>query len=148
MAVLSFFSFHFRLFFIVHVFIQHTSIYKIFYSHDLMLFTEIQQWNIYYIDLIEQLFTFSSVLVTHHGKNSLYIYKFKFQVNVCRLLLRPTQTISTSFTVALVWTMAILGIIYQSLYHERHKWLEIFFYLIVGVFPAIVIIDMVCRHNS
>jgi monocyte-to-macrophage differentiation protein len=57
--------------------------------------------------------------------------------------MRPTQTISTTFTVALVWVMAILGITYQILYHERYKWLETCFYVIVGVFPAIVIIDMV-----
>jgi monocyte-to-macrophage differentiation protein len=60
-----------------------------------------------------------------------------------RLLMRPTQTISTSFTVTIVWIMAILGITYQILYHERYKWLETCFYVIVGVFPAIVIIDMV-----
>ena len=39
--------------------------------------------------------------------------------------------------------MAILGITYQILYHERYKWLETCFYVIVGVFPAITIIDMV-----
>lgn len=60
-----------------------------------------------------------------------------------RLLLRPTETISTHSAVALVWIMAALGITYQIIYHERHKWLETCFYVIVGVFPAIVIIDMV-----
>jgi monocyte-to-macrophage differentiation protein len=39
--------------------------------------------------------------------------------------------------------MAILGITYQILYHEKYKWLETCFYVIVGVFPAIVILDMV-----
>ncbi|CAF3724777.1 unnamed protein product [Rotaria sordida] len=58
------------------------------------------------------------------------------------LLLRPIQAIPTIFTVALVWIMAILGITYQILYHERHKWLETCFYVGVGVFPAIVITDM------
>jgi len=57
--------------------------------------------------------------------------------------MRPTQTISTSFTVTIVWIMAILGITYQILYHERYKWLETCFYVIVVVFPAIVIIDIV-----
>jgi channel protein (hemolysin III family) len=57
--------------------------------------------------------------------------------------MRPTQTFSTSFTVTVVWIMAILGITYQILYHERYKWLETCFYVIVGVFPAIVIVDMV-----
>ncbi len=50
---------------------------------------------------------------------------------------------STLFTVTLVWVMAILGITYQILYHEKYKWLETCFYVIVGVFPAIVILDMV-----
>ncbi|CAF0949068.1 unnamed protein product [Adineta steineri] len=59
-----------------------------------------------------------------------------------KLLLRPTQTISTSFTVALVWIMSALGITYQTIYHERYKLLETCFYVIVGVFTAIVIIDM------
>ena len=39
--------------------------------------------------------------------------------------------------------MAILGITYQTLYHERYKWLEICCYVVVGVFPALVVIDMV-----
>ncbi len=64
-----------------------------------------------------------------------------------RLLLRPAQTFSTSTTIGIVWIMAILGIIYQILYHERYKFLETCIYIIVGLFPAIVIIDMVCFYN-
>lgn len=44
--------------------------------------------------------------------------------------------------------MAILGITYQSLYHERYKWLETCFYVVVGVFPAVAIIDMVSEERS
>jgi channel protein (hemolysin III family) len=62
-----------------------------------------------------------------------------------RLLLRPTETISTISIVTIVWTMAILGIIYQTLYHERYKILEICCYVVVGVFPALVVIDMVIQ---
>jgi monocyte-to-macrophage differentiation protein len=40
--------------------------------------------------------------------------------------------------------MALLGIAYQILYHERYKFLETCIYIVVGLFPAIVIIDMVC----
>ena len=40
--------------------------------------------------------------------------------------------------------MAFLGIAYQLLYHEMYKLLEVCFYITVGLFPAIVIIDMVC----
>jgi len=63
-------------------------------------------------------------------------------------MIRRTQTIASELTVALVWVMACLGITYQSLYHERYKLLETCFYVIHGVFPAIVIIDMVCSMFS
>ena len=43
--------------------------------------------------------------------------------------------------------MALLGITYQILYHERYKLLETCCYIVVGFFPAIVIIDMVCLYN-
>lgn len=62
-------------------------------------------------------------------------------------MIRPTQTIGAEFTVGLVWVMAILGIAYQTIYHEKYKWLETCFYVTVGVVPAIVIIDMVCLYN-
>ena len=62
--------------------------------------------------------------------------------------MRPTQTISTHFTVTIVWVMAILGITYQILYHERYKWLETCCYVVVGVFPAIAILDMVRQSKK
>ncbi|CAF0822388.1 unnamed protein product [Adineta steineri] len=77
-----------------------------------------------------------------HRVDRAFIYIFISASYTPWLLLRPTQTISTSFTVALVWIMSILGITYQTIYHERYKLLETCFYVIVGVFPAIVIIDM------
>ncbi|CAF3825812.1 unnamed protein product [Rotaria sordida] len=59
------------------------------------------------------------------------------------LLLRSTQTISTTTTITIVWIMALLGITFQILFHERYKLLETCCYIIVGLLPAIVIIDMV-----
>ncbi|CAF4428576.1 unnamed protein product, partial [Adineta steineri] len=59
------------------------------------------------------------------------------------LLLRPAQSISISTTITIVWTMSLLGITYQLLYHERYKLIETCCYIIVGLFPAIVIADMV-----
>jgi monocyte to macrophage differentiation protein len=44
---------------------------------------------------------------------------------------------------AIVWIGAFLGIIYQMVFHEKYKILEIVFYLIIGVCPSIVVIDMV-----
>lgn len=39
-----------------------------------------------------------------------------------------------------VWVMAILGIIYQQMFHERYKCLETFFYTVIGVVPSLVIV--------
>lgn len=45
-----------------------------------------------------------------------------------------------------VWLLAILGVTYQQAFHEKYKNLEIFFYLVIGMFPALPIITEVC-HN-
>ncbi|BFZ03158.1 hypothetical protein BsWGS_06197 [Bradybaena similaris] len=42
----------------------------------------------------------------------------------------------------IVWIMALLGVSYAYIYHERFKFLEIIFYLAIGVCPAVVVIDM------
>ena len=42
--------------------------------------------------------------------------------------------------------MIILGITYQTVYHERHKWLERSFYVIVHVVHTVVIVDIVFFH--
>lgn len=39
-----------------------------------------------------------------------------------------------------VWAMAILGIIYQQIFHERYKCLETFFYTVIGVVPSLMIV--------
>uniref|UniRef100_A0A182JFW7 Monocyte to macrophage differentiation factor 2 n=1 Tax=Anopheles atroparvus TaxID=41427 RepID=A0A182JFW7_ANOAO len=39
-----------------------------------------------------------------------------------------------------VWVMAVLGIIYQQMYHERYKCLETFFYVVIGLGPSLVIV--------
>lgn len=151
MEMLLFFSFPFQLAFIVHVFTLHTSINMNlmvpFIYINIRLLIEIQRFDIFCIELIVQLSTYLSVLVIHLGKISL-VFRSKIaymnRTFFSRLMIRPTQTIASELTVALVWIMAALGITYQSIYHERYKLLETCFYVIVGVFPAIVIIDMVC----
>ncbi|XP_022916795.2 monocyte to macrophage differentiation factor 2 isoform X1 [Onthophagus taurus] len=40
----------------------------------------------------------------------------------------------------IVWILAILGIIYQQVFHERYKMLETVFYLVMGIFPALPIV--------
>lgn len=43
----------------------------------------------------------------------------------------------------LVWIMAMLGILYQQVFHERYKMLETLFYLLMGIGPSIAIINIV-----
>ncbi|XP_063444738.1 monocyte to macrophage differentiation factor-like isoform X2 [Mytilus trossulus] len=40
---------------------------------------------------------------------------------------------------SIVWTMAVVGILYQYIFHEKYKILELLLYLIIGVCPAIVV---------
>jgi len=42
----------------------------------------------------------------------------------------------------IVWVAAILGIFYQYMFHERYKLLETVFYLIIGVVPSVVVLEM------
>ncbi|GLH06564.1 hypothetical protein R5R35_002798 [Gryllus longicercus] len=41
-----------------------------------------------------------------------------------------------------VWVLASLGIIYQQMFHEQYKCLETFFYLVMGIMPALAIVEM------
>ncbi|CAF2425690.1 unnamed protein product [Rotaria sp. Silwood2] len=88
--------------------------------------------------------TYRDSTVRHllHRVDRAIIYIFISASYTPWLLLRPIQAISTIFTVGIVWVMAILGITYQILYHEKHRWFATCCYVVVGVFPAIVIIDM------
>ena len=108
-------------------------------------FSEIPEYDIFYIVLIEQPSIFLSVQVIHHGKDDIFTL-CKISFVFIRLLLRPAQSLSSTTTIAIVWIMAFLGITYQILYHERYKLLETCIYITVGVFPAIVILDMVRKE--
>lgn len=51
----------------------------------------------------------------------------------------------------LVWIMAAVGILYQQIFHEKYKWLETFFYVVMGIGPSFAIIGIVsvclrCNH--
>jgi channel protein (hemolysin III family) len=58
----------------------------------------------------------------------------------CDVLL-PTMRI-------LIWIMAAVGILYQQIFHEKYKWLETTFYVIMGIGPSIAIIGIVSMHNE
>lgn len=42
-----------------------------------------------------------------------------------------------------IWIMALLGIIYQQIFHERYKMLETIMYLVIGIGPSVAIINVV-----
>ncbi|KAK1137109.1 hypothetical protein K0M31_001636 [Melipona bicolor] len=46
-----------------------------------------------------------------------------------------------------VWIMAILGIVYQQIFHERYKMLETIFYVIIGIGPSYAIINAYNQYN-
>ena len=43
-----------------------------------------------------------------------------------------------------IWPLSLLGIVYQQLFHEKYKWLETTFYLVIGIVPgALAVLEMV-----
>ncbi|XP_011497864.1 PREDICTED: monocyte to macrophage differentiation factor isoform X2 [Ceratosolen solmsi marchali] len=42
----------------------------------------------------------------------------------------------------LIWIMAAVGILYQQIFHEKYKWLETTFYVIMGIGPSVAIIGI------
>lgn len=59
------------------------------------------------------------------------------------LHLRSTNGMFGDSMVVIVWVGAFMGIAYQIIFHEKYKLLEIVFYLVIGICPSIVVIDMV-----
>ncbi|VVD03981.1 unnamed protein product [Leptidea sinapis] len=39
-----------------------------------------------------------------------------------------------------IWLLAVLGIVYQQIFHERYKMVELLLYLVMGLGPAIIIV--------
>ena len=42
-----------------------------------------------------------------------------------------------------IWYLATAGIIYQQVFHEQYKMLETIFYVSIGLFPALAVLEMV-----
>ncbi|GBP30137.1 Monocyte to macrophage differentiation factor 2 [Eumeta japonica] len=40
-----------------------------------------------------------------------------------------------------IWLLAVLGITYQQIFHERYKMLELLLYLVMGLGPAAIIVN-------
>lgn len=44
-----------------------------------------------------------------------------------------------------VWIMAIMGILYQQIFHEKYKMLETIFYIVMGIGPSVAILNVVSK---
>ncbi|XP_068202804.1 monocyte to macrophage differentiation factor 2 [Palaemon carinicauda] len=78
-----------------------------------------------------------------HRSDRAMIYVFIASSYTPWLLLRPLPL--DSWTLHLrwgIWVLAVLGIMYQQLFHERFKMLETIFYLIIGILPSLAVMDM------
>ncbi|KAG7157400.1 monocyte to macrophage differentiation factor 2-like isoform X3 [Homarus americanus] len=78
-----------------------------------------------------------------HRSDRAMIYVFIATSYTPWLLLRPLP--QDSWTLHLrwgIWVLAVLGILYQQLFHERFKMLETVFYLIIGILPSLAVMDM------
>ncbi|CAL4133550.1 unnamed protein product, partial [Meganyctiphanes norvegica] len=80
--------------------------------------------------------------VLHRGDRAM-IYIFIASSYTPWLILRPLPP--DCWTVNLkwgVWVLAVIGIIYQQIFHERYKLLETCLYLTIGILPSLAVIDM------
>ncbi|KAK9888351.1 hypothetical protein WA026_000605 [Henosepilachna vigintioctopunctata] len=57
------------------------------------------------------------------------------------LTIHALKTNMASSMKVYVWVLAFLGIIYQQVFHEKYKTIEIILYLIMGVVPATMIVS-------
>ncbi|XP_059048672.1 monocyte to macrophage differentiation factor 2 isoform X2 [Achroia grisella] len=46
-----------------------------------------------------------------------------------------------------IWLLAVLGITYQQIFHERFKMLELLLYLVMGLGPAAIILTSNCMNT-
>ncbi|KAB7498084.1 Monocyte to macrophage differentiation factor 2 [Armadillidium nasatum] len=78
-----------------------------------------------------------------HRSDRAMIYIFIASSYTPWLLLKPLPM--ESWAVHLrwgIWVLAVLGIIYQQVFHERFKMIETLFYIFIGVFPSLSVVEM------
>jgi len=46
-----------------------------------------------------------------------------------------------------IWLLAIIGILYQQTFHEKYKWLETTFYVVIALSPSLAIFEMPDRSG-
>lgn len=84
---------------------------------------------------------FSKLRTFFHIGDRAVIYIFIAASYTPWLLLKDYNSCALT-VLCLVWTAAVFGIVYQYTFHERYKWLEIIFYLSMGVLPSVVVLEM------
>lgn len=121
-------------------------------THDQYKSTLVYGFGLILLFTVSTLFHWFSLL--NHIRNSSWreffhycdratIYVFIATSYTPWLCLRSTNGRFGDSMVFIVWISAFLGIAYQIVFHEKYKILEIVFYLVVGICPSIVVIDMV-----
>jgi len=76
-----------------------------------------------------------------HRSDRAMIYLFIAGSYTPWLNLRHLDGISVELRWA-VWLLALLGITYQQLFHERYKALETFFYVVIATLPSLAVLEM------
>ena len=77
-----------------------------------------------------------------HRSDRAMIYLFIAGSYTPWLNLRHLDGVSVELRWA-VWLLALLGITYQQLFHERYKALETLFYVVIATLPSLAVLEMV-----
>ncbi|KAF7257240.1 hypothetical protein EG68_05193 [Paragonimus skrjabini miyazakii] len=77
-----------------------------------------------------------------HLCDRVVIYLFIASSYTPWLVLRNFHALWGWFTLSLVWLASVSGIVFQCLYHEQYRWLELLIYVVIGICPAGTLIYM------
>ena len=47
-----------------------------------------------------------------------------------------------------IWVLAVLGILYQQMFHEMFKMVDTIFYVVIGVAPSLAVVEMVSSSEA
>ncbi len=84
----------------------------------------------------------------HRGDRAMiYIFIAASYFPWLTLLPLPDNTWTSDVLPIGVWVFALMGIVYQQLFHEKYKWLETLIYVCVGALPCITIVLEVVRNS-
>jgi len=76
-----------------------------------------------------------------HRSDRAMIYLFIAGSYTPWLQLRHLSGVSVELRWA-VWLLALTGILYQQLFHEKYKALETLFYVLIATFPSLAVLEM------